>query len=68
MRERRGVCMILVGKPEGQRPLGRPQHRWDDNIQMDLWDEGWGISWNDVAEVSDCWWSLVSAAMKLQVP
>jgi hypothetical protein len=49
MGERRGTCRVLVGKPEGRRPLGRPMHRWEDNIKMDLkkWDGGgWtGLIW-----------------------
>jgi hypothetical protein len=40
MGERRGVYRVLVGKPEGRKPLGRPRHRWEDNIRMDLWDVG----------------------------
>jgi len=42
MVERRGVYMVLVGKPEGKRPLGRPRHRWEDNIKMDLQEVGCG--------------------------
>jgi len=42
MVERRGECSVLVGKPERQRPLGRPRHRWEDNIKMDLQEVGWG--------------------------
>ena len=42
MGERRGVYRVLVGKPEGKRPLGRPRHRWEDNIKMDLEEVGWG--------------------------
>jgi hypothetical protein len=42
MWERRGIYMILVGKPEGKRPLGRPRFRWEDNIKMDLQEVGWG--------------------------
>ena len=47
MVEERGVYRVLVGKPEGNRPLGRPRRRWVDNIRMDLWDVGiWtGLSW-----------------------
>jgi len=41
--ERRGVYRVLVGKPEGKRPLGRPKHRWEDNIKMDLQEVGWGF-------------------------
>jgi len=42
MGERRGICRVLVGKREGKRPLGRPRHRWEDNIKMDLQEVGWG--------------------------
>jgi hypothetical protein len=42
MGERRGVCRVLVGKPEGKRPLGRLRRRWEDNIKMDLQEVGWG--------------------------
>jgi len=42
MGERRGENVVLVGKPEGKRPLGRPRHRWDDNIKMDLQKVRWG--------------------------
>jgi hypothetical protein len=42
MGERRGAYKALVGKPEGRRPLGRPRHRWEDNIKMDLREVGWG--------------------------
>ena len=42
MVEGRGVHRVLVGKPEGKRPLGRPRHRWEDNIKMDLWEVGGG--------------------------
>jgi hypothetical protein len=50
MVERRGACRALVGKPEGRRPLGRPRHRWEDNIKMDLQEFGCGgIDWIDLA-------------------
>jgi len=50
MGERRGVCRILVGKPEGKRPLGIPRHRWEDNIKMDLQALGCaGMDWINVA-------------------
>jgi hypothetical protein len=42
MGERRGACRVLVGKPKGERPLGRPRHGWEDNIKMDLQEVGWG--------------------------
>jgi len=43
MEERRGIYRVLVGKPEGKRPLGRPRHRWEDNIKMDLQEVGCGV-------------------------
>jgi hypothetical protein len=50
MGEKRNACRILVGKPEGKRPLGRPRRRWDDNIKMDLTETGWGgMDWIDLA-------------------
>jgi hypothetical protein len=50
MGEKWNVYMILVGKPEGKRPLGRPRHRWEDNIRMDLREVGWGgMDWIDLA-------------------
>jgi hypothetical protein len=42
MGEKRNVCKVLMGKPEGKRPLGRPRHRWEDGIRMDLGETGWG--------------------------
>jgi hypothetical protein len=50
MGERRGAYRALVGKPEGRRPLGRPRHRWEDNIKMDLREFGWGgMDWLSLA-------------------
>jgi hypothetical protein len=60
---------ILVGKPEGKRPLGRPRRRWVDNIKMDLREIGWdGMHWIDLAKGMDQWRALVNTAMKLRVP
>jgi hypothetical protein len=54
MREKRNACKIMVGKPEGKRPLGRPKCRWVDNIKMNLRDVGWGgIDWIDLAQNRD---------------
>jgi hypothetical protein len=51
MREKRNAYRVLVGKPEGKRPLGRHRHRWDDNIKLDLREIGWGgMDWIDLAE------------------
>jgi hypothetical protein len=69
MGEGRGAYRILVGRPEGRRPLGRPRHRWEDNIKMDLQEVGWaGMDWIDMAQDRDRWRALVNAVMNLQVP
>jgi len=69
MGERRGIYRVLVGKPEGKRPLGRPRHRWEDNIKMDLQEVGWGaIDWIKLVQDRDSWRGLVNAVMNLQVP
>jgi hypothetical protein len=66
---RRGAYRVLVGKPEGQRPLGRCRCRWEDNIKMDLQEVEWeGMDWNDLAEIRDMWQALVSVVMNLWVP
>jgi hypothetical protein len=49
MGEKTGACRILVGRPEGRRPLGRARRRWEDNIKMDLKDVGWGMDWIELA-------------------
>ena len=69
MVERRGVHRILVGKPEGKRPLGRPRPRWEDNIKMDLQEVGGGCGdWMELAQDRDRWRALVSTAMNHRVP
>jgi hypothetical protein len=69
MGERRGACRVLVGKPEGERPLGRPGRRWEDNIKMDFQDVGWGVmDWIQLGQVRDRWQALVNMVMNLQVP
>ena len=69
MGERRGIYRVLVGKPEGKRPLGRPSHRWEDNIMIDLQEVGCGgVNWIKLAQDSDRWWTPVNAVMKLLVP
>jgi len=61
--------MVLMGKPEGKGPLGRPRRRWEDNIKMDLQEVGCGImDWFELAQVRDSWWALVIAVMNLRVP
>jgi len=67
--ERRDVYMILMGKPEGRRPLGIPRYRWEDNIKMDLHKVGCGgMDWIDLAQDRDRWRALVNAVMNLWVP
>ena len=69
MGEDRGLYRVLVGKPEGRRPLGRPRRRWVDNIKMDIQDVGYGyMDWIGLAQDRDRWRRLVSAVMNLQVP
>ena len=69
MGEGRVVYRVLVGKPEGRRPLGRPRHRWEDNIRMDLWEVGCGcVDWMELAQNRDRWRALVSAVMNRRVP
>jgi hypothetical protein len=66
---KRGAYRILVGRPEGRRPLGRPRRRWEDNIKMDLQDVGWvGMYWIELAQDRDRWWALVNAVMNFRVP
>jgi hypothetical protein len=60
---------ILIGKPEGKRPLGRPRRRQVDNVKMDLKEVGWGgMNWIDLAQNRDQWRALVNTAMNLRVP
>jgi len=69
MGERRGVYRVLVGKPEGKRPLGRPRRRWEDNIKTDLQEvECWGLVWMELAQDMDRWRAVVNAVMNLWVP
>jgi hypothetical protein len=69
MGEERGICRVLVGKPEGKRPMGRPRSRWEDNIKMDLQAAGCGgMDWIDVGQERDRWWALVNAVMNFRVP
>jgi hypothetical protein len=70
MGEERGAYRILVGRPEGRRPRGRPRRRWEDKIKMDLREVGWGggMNWIELAQDRDRWRALVNAIMNLQVP
>ena len=69
MGEGRGVHRVLVGKPEGKRPLGRPRRRWEDNIKMDLQEVGGGCGdWVELAQDRDRWQALVSTVMNFRVP
>jgi len=69
MGEGRGVYRVLVGKPEGRRPLGRPRRRWEDNIRLNLWKVGCGcVDWMELAQDRDRWRVLVSAVINLWVP
>jgi hypothetical protein len=67
--EKRNAYRILVGKPEGKRPLGRPRRRSEENVEMDLRDIQWGgMDWIDLAQDRDQWRALVSMVMNLRVP
>ena len=69
MGEQRGVYRVLLGKPEGKRPLVRPSRRWLDNIRMDLQEVGCGyMDWIGLAQDRDSWRTLVSAVMNLPIP
>ena len=67
--EDRGVHRVLVGKPEGKRPLGRPRRRWEDNIKMDLQEVGWGRGdWMELAQDRGRWRALVGTVSDFRVP
>jgi hypothetical protein len=67
--EKRNAYRLLLGKPEGKRPLGRLRHRWVDNIRMDLGEVGWGyVDWIDLAQDMNRWRALVNSVLDLRVP
>jgi hypothetical protein len=69
MGEDRGVHGVLVGKPEGERPLVRLRRRWEDNIKMDLQVVGEGHGdWMELAQDRDRWWALVGTVRNFRVP
>jgi len=69
MVERRGVYVVLVGIPEGKKPLVRPRLRWEDNIKMDLQEIGCGgMDWIDMVQDRDRWQALVDMVMNIRVP
>jgi hypothetical protein len=76
-RRMRGVGYVALmgrrkkhaGKPGGKRPIGKPRHRWEDNVKMDLRESGWGgMDWIDMAQDRDQWRALVNTVMNLRVP
>jgi hypothetical protein len=68
MGEERKVYTVLVGKPEGRRPLGRQRRRWENGIRMDLREIGWGsVEWIQVAQDRDWWRAVVDTVMNLRV-
>jgi hypothetical protein len=68
-RKKRNANRILVGKPEGKRPPGRPKRTWEDNIKTDLREIRWsGMDWIDLAQDRNQWRTLVNTVMNLRVP
>jgi hypothetical protein len=68
LRGKRNTCKILMGKPEGKRPLRRSTRKWEDNIKMDLREMDWGgMEWTDLPQDRDRWTALVNTVMNLRV-
>jgi hypothetical protein len=69
MVKKRNAYRLLVGKPGGRRPLGRPRRRWVNNIRMDLGEVGWGdVDWTGLAQDRNRWRAVVNSVLNLQVP
>ena len=69
MGEGKGVYRVLVGKPEGKRPMGRHRRRWEDNIKVDLQEAGCGgMDWIELVQDRDRWQALVTEVMNLRIP
>jgi hypothetical protein len=69
MGEKKNAYRLLVGKPDGKRPLGRPRCRWVNNIRMDLVEVGWGVvDWIGLAKDRNRWRALVNSVLNLRVP
>jgi hypothetical protein len=67
--EKRNAYRLLVGKPEGKRPLERPRRRWVDNIRMDLGEVAWGdVDWIGLAQDRNRWRALTNSVLNLRVP
>jgi len=67
--ERRGIYSVLMEKPEGKRPLGRPRRKWEDNVKIDFQKMGCGVmEWIELAQDNDRWLALVNAVMSFRVP
>jgi hypothetical protein len=67
--EKRNAYRLLVGKPDGKRPLGRPRRRWVDNVKMDLGEVGWGdVDWIGLAQDKNRWRALVNSVLNIQFP